>query len=56
MGYATIRGPVRGATADTTPKKRLLVVMEDERFTSDAEVFPDGIRTLKLGKVVGVTT
>jgi tricorn protease len=33
-----------------------LVVMENERSTSDAEVFPDGIRTLKLGKVVGVTT
>ena len=30
--------------------------MENERSTSDAEVFPDGIRTLKLGKVVGVTT
>jgi tricorn protease len=33
-----------------------IVVMENERSTSDAEVFPDGIRTLKLGKVVGVTT
>jgi tricorn protease len=33
-----------------------LVVMENERSTSDAEVFPDGIRALKLGKVVGVTT
>jgi tricorn protease len=32
------------------------VVMENERSTSDAEVFPDGFRTLKLGKVVGVTT
>ena len=30
--------------------------MENERSTSDAEVFPDGFRTLKLGKVVGVTT
>src|SRR4029450_1224335 len=26
------------------------VVMENERSTSDAEVFPDGFRTLKLGK------
>ena len=26
------------------------------RSTSDAEVFPDGFKTLKLGKVVGVTT
>jgi tricorn protease len=33
-----------------------MVVMENERSTSDAEVFPDGFRTLKLGKVVGVTT
>ncbi|MDD5542301.1 MAG: S41 family peptidase [Acidobacteriia bacterium] len=33
-----------------------VVVMENERSTSDAEVFPDGIRTLKLGTVVGVTT
>lgn len=33
-----------------------IVVMQNERSTSDAEVFPDGIRTLKLGKVVGVTT
>ena len=33
-----------------------LVVMQNERSTSDAEVSPDGVRTLKLGKVVGVTT
>ena len=33
-----------------------MVVMANERSTSDAEVFPDGFRTLKLGKVVGVTT
>src|SRR5207248_11611271 len=33
-----------------------MVVMENERSTSEAEVFPDGFRTLKLGKVVGVTT
>src|SRR5581483_10964023 len=32
------------------------VVMENERSTSDAEVFPDGFRTLKLGKVVGMTS
>src|SRR5262249_2810019 len=31
-----------------------MVVMENERSTSDAEVFPDGFRTLKLGKIVGV--
>jgi len=33
-----------------------VVVMQNERSTSDAEVFPDGFRTLKLGKTVGVTT
>jgi len=33
-----------------------MVVMQNERSTSDAEVFPDGFRTLKLGKVVGVST
>jgi len=33
-----------------------IVVMQNERSTSDAEVFPDGIRTLKLGTTVGVTT
>jgi tricorn protease len=33
-----------------------MVVLENERSTSDAEVFPDGFRTLKLGKIIGVTT
>jgi tricorn protease len=33
-----------------------LVVMQNERSASDAEVFPDGFRTLKLGKVVGINT
>src|SRR5579871_2095612 len=33
-----------------------MVVMANERSTSDAEVFPDGFKTLKLGKIVGVTT
>ncbi len=33
-----------------------MVVLANERSTSDAEVFPDGFRTLKLGKVIGVTT
>ncbi len=33
-----------------------MVVMENERSASDAEMFPDGFRTLGLGKVVGVTT
>jgi tricorn protease len=33
-----------------------MVVMQNERSTSDAEMFPDGFRALGLGKVVGVTT
>jgi tricorn protease len=33
-----------------------MVVMENERSTSDAEVFPDGFKTLGLGKVVGMTS
>ena len=33
-----------------------MVVMENERSISDAEVFPDGFRTLGLGKVDGRTT
>src|SRR5262249_4962078 len=31
-----------------------MAVLQNERSTSDAEVFPDGFRTLKLGRVVGV--
>jgi tricorn protease len=30
--------------------------MQNERSFSDAEVFPDGFRTLKLGKTVGIST
>jgi tricorn protease len=33
-----------------------MVVMQNERSTSDAEVFPQGFKDLKLGKVVGVPT
>jgi tricorn protease len=33
-----------------------MAVLANERSTSDAEVFPDGFKTLKLGKVIGVTT
>ena len=33
-----------------------MVVMQNERSASDAEMFPDGFRALKLGKVVGVPT
>jgi tricorn protease len=49
----------RNSTEVTRPLKGFfgpMVVMANERSTSDAEVFPDGFRTLKLGKVVGVTT
>ena len=33
-----------------------MVVLQNERSASDAEMFPDGFRTLGLGKVVGVPT
>jgi tricorn protease len=49
----------RGSMEITRPLRGFfgpMVVMANERSTSDAEVFPDGFRTLKLGKVVGVTT
>jgi tricorn protease len=49
----------RGSTEVTRPLRAFfgpMVVMANERSTSDAEVFPDGFKTLKLGKVVGVTT
>jgi tricorn protease len=50
---------VRDSVTVTRPLRAFfgpMVVLENERSTSDAEVFPDGFRTLKLGKVVGVTT
>jgi tricorn protease len=50
---------VRDSVQVTRPLRAFfgpMVVMENERSTSDAEVFPDGFKTLKLGKVVGVTT
>jgi tricorn protease len=49
----------RGSNELTRPLRAFfgpMVVMANERSTSDAEVFPDGFKTLKLGKVVGVTT
>jgi tricorn protease len=33
-----------------------MVVMQNERSASDAEMFPDGFRSLGLGKIVGVPT
>jgi tricorn protease len=50
---------LRGSIEITRPLRGFfgpMVVMANERSTSDAEVFPDGFKTLKLGKVVGVTT
>jgi tricorn protease len=55
--YQYTRG--RGSVIVTRPQRAYfgpVVVMQNERSTSDAEVFPDGFRTLKLGKTVGVTT
>jgi tricorn protease len=49
----------RDSVQSTRPQQAFfgpMVVMENERSTSDAEVFPDGFRTLGLGKVVGKTT
>jgi tricorn protease len=50
---------VRDSLKATRPMRGFfgpMVVLANERSTSDAEVFPDGFRTLKLGKIVGVTT
>jgi tricorn protease len=33
-----------------------MVVMQNERSASDAEMFPAGFKALGLGKVIGVTT
>src|SRR5688500_6878756 len=33
-----------------------MVVMQNERSASDAEMFPAGFQSLGLGKVIGVTT
>ena len=33
-----------------------MVVLQNERSASDAEMFPDGFRALGLGKIVGVPT
>jgi tricorn protease len=49
----------RGSVYMTRPQRAYfgpVVVMQNERSTSDAEVFPDGFRALKLGKTVGMTT
>jgi tricorn protease len=49
----------RDSVVITRPQRAFfgpMVVMQNERSTSDAEVFPDGFRTLGLGKIVGTTT
>lgn len=55
--YQVTRG--RGSVEISRPQQAFfgpMVVMQNERSTSDAEVFPDGFRTLGLGKIVGTTT
>jgi tricorn protease len=55
--YQYTRG--RDSVYITRPQRAFfgpIVVMQNERSFSDAEVFPDGIRQLKLGKTVGVNT
>jgi tricorn protease len=55
--YQKTRG--RDSVEITRPQQGFfgpMVVMQNERSTSDAEVFPDGFRALGLGKVVGTPT
>jgi tricorn protease len=55
--YQYTRG--RDSLTVTRPQRGFfgpMVVLQNERSTSDAEVFPAGFRQLKLGKTVGVTT
>lgn len=55
--YQYTRG--RDSVYVTRPQRAFfgpVVVMQNERSFSDAEVFPDGVRRLGLGKTVGVNT
>ena len=55
--YQYTRG--RDSVIVTRPQRAYfgpIAVMQNERSFSDAEVFPDGIRRLGLGKTVGVNT
>jgi tricorn protease len=55
--YQYTRG--RDSVFVTRPQRAFfgpIVVMQNERSFSDAEVFPDGIRRLGLGKTVGTNT
>jgi tricorn protease len=50
---------VRDSVTLTRPQRAFfgpMVVMQNERSTSDAEVFPAGFTRLKLGRTVGTTT
>jgi tricorn protease len=49
----------RGAIVEDRPQRAFfgpMVVMQNERSASDAEMFPDGFRRLGLGKLVGMPT
>ena len=49
----------RNSVMEDRPQKAFfgpMVVMQNERSASDAEMFPDGFRRLGLGKLVGVPT
>ncbi len=49
----------RNSISEDRPQKAFfgpMVVMQNERSASDAEMFPDGFRRLGLGKLVGVPT
>ncbi|BDC51065.1 tricorn protease [Bryobacterales bacterium F-183] len=55
--YQTIRR--RDSIEQARPQQAYfgpMVVMQNERSASDAEMFPDGFRALGLGKVIGVPT
>jgi tricorn protease len=55
--YQVTRG--RDSVEQQRPSRAFLapmVVMQNERSASDAEMFPDGFRSLGLGKIVGVPT
>ncbi len=55
--YQTWRG--RGSVEVSRPVQAFfgpMVVLQNERSASDAEMFPDGFRKLGLGKLVGVPT
>lgn len=56
FGWRTIRGDPSFASAPLPALSKPLIVLANEQSFSNAEVFPWGLRALKLGKVVGVPT